>query len=74
MRKRNDLTVDRALKSLPDELCQMLVAKHLTGMSYAELAERFGVTEQAVADRLCQARRMIRERMEHHGKEKTGAG
>ena len=61
-------TVHRALRALPDELRQMLTAKHLTRMSYAELAEHFGVTEQVVAEQLCRARKMIRESMQETGR------
>ena len=63
--------IDGILKGLPDELRQMLVAKHLTGMSYAQLAERFGVSEQAVAERLCRARKMIRKGLQN-GEEEAG--
>lgn len=58
-----NMDADKALEALPEDLLKMLVARHRTGMSYAELSSHFGVSKAVVAERLCRARKMFREKI-----------
>lgn len=54
-------TLDQARASLPDSLAAPL-SLHLSGLSYAEIARRLGISEQNVSVRLTRARAKLRGR------------
>lgn len=51
--------VERACANLPDSL-EATLSLHLAGLSYAEIAERLGISEQNVSVRLTRARQRLR--------------
>ncbi len=54
-------TLQQALRRVPDATRQMLVAHYVEQASYRTIAERAGVSEDAVAMRLSRARRQLRQ-------------
>jgi RNA polymerase sigma-70 factor (ECF subfamily) len=54
--------VQRVLRELAPEDCELLVLKHLDGLTYEELAQRLGVPAGTVMSRLYHARRRFREK------------
>ncbi len=54
--------VERARAALPDSL-EAPLSLHLSGMSYAEIAERLGISEQNVSVRLTRARHKLRAQL-----------
>jgi RNA polymerase sigma-70 factor (ECF subfamily) len=54
--------VQRVLKELAPEDRELLVLKHLEGLTYGELAQRLGVPAGTVMSRLYHARRRFREK------------
>jgi RNA polymerase sigma-70 factor (ECF subfamily) len=54
--------VQRVLKELAPEDRELLVLKHLDGLTYEELAQRLGVPAGTVMSRLYHARRRFREK------------
>jgi RNA polymerase sigma-70 factor (ECF subfamily) len=54
--------VQRVLQELAPEDRELLVLKHLEGLTYEELAQRLGVTAGTVMSRLYHARRRFREK------------
>ena len=55
------LTLERAMDRLPTDLRIVFVLREVEGMSYADIAELVGVTENLVAVRLHRARRTLRD-------------
>lgn len=53
------LTLERALVSLPNEDRELITLKHLDGLSYEELAERFNIPRGTVMSRLFHARKKL---------------
>jgi RNA polymerase sigma factor (sigma-70 family) len=51
--------IEQALAELPDSL-ESTLSLHLSGLSYAEIAERLGITERNVSVRLTRARHRLR--------------
>jgi RNA polymerase sigma-70 factor, ECF subfamily len=56
------LTLERALFSLSDEERELITLKHLDGLSYDELAERFDIPKGTVMSRLFYARKQLQEK------------
>ena len=54
--------VERARAGLPDSL-EAPLSLHLAGLSYAEIAERLGISEQNVSVRLTRARHRLRAQL-----------
>jgi RNA polymerase sigma-70 factor (ECF subfamily) len=50
-----------ALARLPDDMQQVLLGRHMDGLSYAELAGRLGRTEAAVRVLYTRALRRLRD-------------
>lgn len=65
--ERAELTalLDRALTLLPEETRRVLVARYVEESSYAEIAERLGMSEGAVAVRLHRGRLSLRRVLAH---------
>jgi RNA polymerase sigma factor (sigma-70 family) len=59
------LDVDRALARMTPQLREVLVARYVDGESAAEIAERFGRTQQTITAWLRQAAREMREYLDH---------
>ena len=57
------LTLEQALLSLPDEDRELITLKHLDGLSYEELAERFSVPKGTVMSRLFYARKQLQAKL-----------
>jgi RNA polymerase sigma-70 factor (ECF subfamily) len=51
----------RTIAGLPDDMQQVLLGRHLDGLSYAVLAERLGRSEGAVRVLYTRALRRVRE-------------
>lgn len=54
--------VEQALARLPDSL-ESTLSLHLSGLSYAEIAERLGISEGNVSVRLTRARHRLRAQL-----------
>ena len=54
--------VERALSSLPDSL-ESTLSLHLSGLSYAEIADQLGISERNVSVRLTRARHKLRAQL-----------
>jgi DNA-directed RNA polymerase specialized sigma24 family protein len=52
-----------ALEALPEDCREVIVLKHRSGMSYAELARHFGIAVPEVAERICRARVLVSRRL-----------
>jgi RNA polymerase sigma-70 factor (ECF subfamily) len=59
------LDVDRALSRMTPQLREVLVARYVDGESAAEIAERFGRTQQTITAWLRQAAREMKEYLDH---------
>ncbi len=57
------LTLERALFSLSDEERELVTLKHLDGLSYEELAERFNIPRGTIMSRLFHARRQLQAKL-----------
>ncbi len=57
------LTLERALLSLSDEDRELITLKHLDGLSYEELAERFSIPKGTVMSRLFYARKQLQAKL-----------
>lgn len=58
------LTLDQALRALPDELRVVFVLKEIEGFAHAEIAARLGIGVNAAQVRLHRARRTLRALLE----------
>lgn len=57
------LSLERALLALPPEQRELITLKHLDGLSYEQLAERFAVPVGTIMSRLYTARKKLREKL-----------
>jgi RNA polymerase sigma-70 factor (ECF subfamily) len=57
--------IDRALKSLPDELREALVLRDVQGLEYREIADALGVPIGTVESRIFRARQRLRPLLAH---------
>jgi RNA polymerase sigma-70 factor (ECF subfamily) len=60
IRHEDSLSMAEALGRLPDDMQQVLLGRHLDGLSHAELAQRLGRTEAAVRMLYLRALRRLR--------------
>lgn len=58
------LTLEKALRSLTDELREIVTLKYFDGLSYDELAERLHIPKGTVMSRLFHARRNLQLKLE----------
>ena len=58
--------LERALQGLDPEARELIVLKHLDGLTYAEIAGRLGVPEGTVMSRLFHARKSLARRLSSH--------
>lgn len=64
-RERVDL-VRCALATIAPETAALLRSKYFHGWSYARIGQHLGLNENAVTNRLREARRALREALQHH--------
>ena len=53
--------IDRAIRSLPERLRQVVVLRDLHDLSHSEIAEELGITTSAAKVRLHRARQRLRD-------------
>ena len=56
--------VRKVLSTMPEEYQELLILKHMEGLSYREIGQRLGMSESAVESKLFRARKLLRERWE----------
>ena len=56
----NVVVLEEALRKVSSESRELLMLRHLDGLSYAELAQRLGVPVGTVMSRLFHARKQLR--------------
>lgn len=58
------MSIARALNTLPDHFCQLLVLRELEGLSYRELSDAIGIPIGTVMSRLSRARDALRRALD----------
>ena len=65
MGRYREYRLSRAVADLPTGERLVFVLKHHEGMRYGDIAALLGIAEGTVKSRINQARKMLRERLEH---------
>ena len=66
-------TVQRALDELPPKRCAVCKLRLIDELSYAQIADRLGISEKTVETQLARGFKFLRERMRPHPGPKTSA-
>lgn len=66
IRPEESMLLEEAMLELPTEDRELIMLRHLDGLSYQELAERLEVPQGTIMSRLYHARKKLRDRLARH--------
>ena len=72
--REEDLKVLEAMGELRDDYREILILKHVEGLSYREIAERLEMTVSAVGEKLSRVRGLLKRRLEKKRVQRGTAG
>lgn len=72
--REEDLQILEAMQDLRDDYREILELKHIEKLSYKEIAERLGMTQSAVGEKLSRVRKMLERKITKKPLPDTNAG